>query len=241
MHTSVNKTVTVVIPCFKHAQYLPEAIDSVLSQTYPIHELIVVNDGSPDNTSEIVKGYMEKHSNVYLVEKPNGGLASARNAGIAKATGEYIMCLDADDILRPDAVKEHVKLMDNNSVVTCGLMWFGNAQGTYRPKGATLHSLLKGNSVYCNSMFPRWAWEKVKYDESDIMRLGLEDWLFWVELADLGLQFKKNDYIALLYRKHGSNMTTMTTHPNWDKITSYMRNKVQHIIDREREKMRPQG
>lgn len=230
MHTSVK--VSVIIPCFKHAQYLPGAIDSVLAQSYPVHELIVVNDGSPDNTSEIVKEYMKKHKNVFLVEKLNGGLSSARNAGIAKATGGYIMCLDADDMLRVDGIAEHVKHMDNNSVVTCGLMWFGVAHGTFRPKGATLKTLVKTNSVFCNSMFPRWAWEKVKYDESDVMRLGLEDWLFWIELADLGLKFKKNDYVALLYRKHASNMTHTTTHPNWDKITQYMRQKVQGIIDK---------
>jgi len=230
MHTFAK--VSVIVPCYKHAKYLREAMDSVLEQSYPVHELIVVNDGSPDNTSEVVKEYMSTHAHVKLVEKTNGGLASARNAGIAVATGDYIMCLDADDILTKDAIKEHVKLMDDKSVVTCGLMWFGNAVGTFRPKGATLETLVKSNSVYCNSMFPRSAWGDVKYDESDIMRLGLEDWLFWIELADKGYTFKTNDYIALLYRKHGSNMTNTTTHPNWDKITGYMKTKVQHIIDK---------
>lgn len=216
--------VSVVIPCYKHAQYLPEAIQSVLDQSVKAHEIIVVNDGSPDNTSEVAKMFPVK-----LVEKPNGGLSSARNAGIAVATGDYIVCLDADDMLRPDAIKEHLALADENSVVTCGLTWFGNETGTFRPEGATLESLLNRNTVYCNSLFPRKACEKVKYDESDTMRLGLEDWLFWIELAAEGYTFKTSEYVALLYRKHANNMTKATTHPNWAKITSYMFDKTKHL------------
>lgn len=222
----MEKSISVVIPCYKQAHFLEDCITSVLEQSYPAHEIIVVNDGSPD--CAVIEEISDKYG-VKLVNKKNGGLASARNAGIAVATGEYIMCLDSDDMLRPDALKEHLRLADDKSIVTCGLMWFGNETGVFRPQGASLETLLKTNSVYCNSVFPRKAWEEVRFDESETMRLGLEDWLYWLELAGKGYKFKTNDYIALLYRKHGHNMTKKTTHPNWDKITSYIREKIKHL------------
>lgn len=220
-----DKTISVVIPCYKQAHFLGETIESVLEQSVKANEIIVVNDGSPDNASEVARKYP-----VILVEKQNGGLASARNAGIRVATSKYIMCLDSDDMLRPDALKEHLKLADENSVVTCGLSWFGNETGTFRPQGATLESLLDHNTAYCNSLFPRQAWVDIGgFDESETMRLGLEDWLAWIEMAGKGYKFKTGEYIALLYRKHGNNMTKQTTHPNWKKITDYMVEKTKHL------------
>jgi len=217
--------ISVVIPCYKQAHFLSDAIESVLEQSYKASEIIVVNDGSPDNASEVARRYP-----VRLVEKSNGGLASARNAGIRIANGDHIMCLDSDDMLRSDALKEHSKLADGNSIVTCGLSWFGNETGTFRPQGATLESLLKHNTVYCNSLFPRSAWiDTGGFDESPIMRLGLEDWLIWIEMAGKGYVFKTNEYIGLLYRKHGDNMTKRTTHPNWEKITDYMVEKTKNL------------
>lgn len=221
----MQKTISIIIPCYKQAHFLHEAIEGVLAQSVPANEIIVVNDGSPDNTSEVAKKYP-----VILIEKENGGLSSARNAGIKKATSEYIMCLDADDMLRPDAIKEHLKIADENSIAQCGLMYFGAQVAVFRPQGATHESLLKTNTVYCNSVFPKKGWEEVGgYDESEIMRLGLEDWEFWIRLTGAGYKVKTSDYIALLYRRHADTMTKSTTHPNWDKIVSYMKQKNAHL------------
>lgn len=217
----MQKTISVIIPCYKQAHFLGECIESVLRQSVPATEIIVVNDGSPDNTSEVARKFPVK-----LVEKQNGGLSSARNAGIQVATSEYIMTLDADDMLRPDAIKEHLALADENTIAQCGLLYFGSQVATFRPQGATLESLLRSNTVYCNSVFPKKVWEGVGYDESDTMRLGLEDWLFWIELAIKGCKVKTSDYISLLYRRHPNAMTRRTTHPRWNEIISYMATKI---------------
>ncbi len=225
----MDKTISIIIPAYNYAKYLPECIESVLNQSVKAYEIIVVDDESKDNTPDVCFPYQRDGKIKYLWQK-NKGLSGARNTGIKYAHGEYIMCLDADDILRPDAIKEHLRLADPGSVVTCGLSWFGSETGTFRPQGATLESLLTHNTAYCNSLFPKRGWVEVGgYDESDTMRLGLEDWLFWIELAGKGYKFKTNDYVALLYRKHNSNMTKMTTHPNWKKITDYMVEKTKHL------------
>lgn len=228
-NNSKNKTIAVIIPAYNYAHFLEDCVDSVVAQTHKADEIIIVNDGSTDNTKEVALQIIKKYEkqNIAYIEKENGGLSSARNHGIRFANSEFICCLDADDMLRPDAIKEHMKMADENSISQCGLMYFGAQVATFRPQGATLESLLKTNSVYCNSVFPKKAWEGVEYDESETMRLGLEDWLFWVELAAKGYKVKTSDYIALLYRRHANTMTKSTTHPNWDKITAYMKSKIE--------------
>jgi len=95
------KPVSVVIPCFRQAHFLGEAIESVLAQTHPRIELIVVDDGSPDDV-EAVAG---RYPGVRYLRQANGGLAAARNAGLAEASGEFVLFLDADDRLLPEAVE----------------------------------------------------------------------------------------------------------------------------------------
>jgi hypothetical protein len=94
------EAVTVVIPCFRQAHFLPEAIESVLAQTHPRIELIVVDDGSPDDV-EAVAG---RYPGIGYLRQENAGLAAARNAGLERASGEFVLFLDADDRLLPEAV-----------------------------------------------------------------------------------------------------------------------------------------
>jgi len=92
--------VTVVIPCFRQAHFLPEAIESVLVQDHGAIEIVVVDDGSPDNVAEVAARY----PGVRCLRQPNGGLAAARNAGLEEAGGEFVLFLDSDDRLLPEAV-----------------------------------------------------------------------------------------------------------------------------------------
>jgi hypothetical protein len=95
-----EELVSIVIPCFKQAHFLPEAIESVLAQDHPDIEVIVVDDGSPDNVEAVASRY----PGVRCLRQENGGLAAARNAGMAEAKGEFLLFLDADDRLLPEAV-----------------------------------------------------------------------------------------------------------------------------------------
>ena len=90
---------SVIVPVYKVEKYLPNCIESVLNQTFSDFELILVDDGSPDSCPEICDSYKEKDSRIKVVHKPNGGLASARRAGIKVAEGEYVYNLDSDDLI----------------------------------------------------------------------------------------------------------------------------------------------
>jgi glycosyltransferase involved in cell wall biosynthesis len=221
--------ISVIVPCYKYAHYLEECITSIRGQTYPIHEIIVVSDGSPDNTVEVCEKL-----GVRCIEKKNGGLSSARNAGIRESTGEYIMCLDADDKLVPAAIEEHALLLGDKKIAQCGLMEFGDRYviniPTIKPK---LAKILLGNTIFCNALFPRQAWIDVGgYDENEIMRLGYEDWEFWIRCLAAGYEVDVSDFIALRYRVHDGQMTQSTSHPNDAKLREYLKEKHKDLYDK---------
>ena len=105
----VSGLVTVVIPCYNQAHFLTEAIESVLSQSYPNFEVVVVDDGSTDDTSEVAGRYPQK---VRLIRQENRGLSGARNTGIGHARGEYVVFLDADDRLLPEALEVGIEQLE---------------------------------------------------------------------------------------------------------------------------------
>lgn len=98
--------ISVIVPIFKVETYLRECVDSVLGQSYNDYELILVDDGSPDGCPAICDEYATKDSRIKVVHKPNGGLVSARKAGVIIATGDYAMCLDGDDYLEADCLQK---------------------------------------------------------------------------------------------------------------------------------------
>lgn len=102
---SPDPIVSIIVPCYKQAHLLPQAVRSVQVQSVDSWELLVVDDGSPDNTAEATAALSSVDPRVRLIRKPNGGLSSARNAGLNAAKGRYIQFLDADDLLLPDKFK----------------------------------------------------------------------------------------------------------------------------------------
>ncbi len=119
--------VSVVIPAYNSARFLGEAIESVLQQTYPRIEIILVDDGSTDETAEIARSYP-----VQYIYQPNRGISAARNAGIARAQGKYVLFLDHDDRLLPEGVKTGVKLLEDHPecAVAVGEHRYIGADGT---------------------------------------------------------------------------------------------------------------
>src|ERR687898_2245292 len=120
--------VTVVIPCYNQAHFLGEAIESVLSQSYEHFEIIVVDDGSTDETSEVASRY----EGVRLIRQENRGLAGARNRGLEEAKGEYVVFLDADDRLLPGALEAGLGCFEAHP--ECAFV-FGNSRRI--PEGGT--------------------------------------------------------------------------------------------------------
>jgi len=128
MKSGSNKNlpkVSVIIPLYNQKQFIGDAINSLLNQTYPIIEIIVVNDGSTDNPLPILEEYKDK---IVLINQKNMGLAGARNTGIKYSSGEYIQFLDADDFLNKDKIKLQLDLaeMQNATVCYCEIAQYDN-------------------------------------------------------------------------------------------------------------------
>ena len=102
-------TVSIIVPVYKVEDYIRECIDSILAQTYPYFELILVDDGSPDNCGRICDDYAKGDNRIKVVHKVNGGLTSARNAGLEVAKGEWIMHVDGDDWIEPDMIESLIE------------------------------------------------------------------------------------------------------------------------------------
>ena len=124
--------VTIVIPCFRQSTFFSKSIDSALAVSYPAVEIIVINDGSDDNTDEVARAYGDRIRYLY---QTNQGQAAARNAGISIANGKYLLFLDADDLLHPEAIGWLVEATQGSDNVLCvmGVQYFVN-EGTRVPR-----------------------------------------------------------------------------------------------------------
>lgn len=121
---------SVIVPVYKVEKYLPNAIESVLNQTFSDFELILVDDGSPDSCPQICDTYKEKDNRIKVLHKPNGGLASARRAGIRMAEGDYVFNLDSDDLIENDTLECAYNIIKNTNceIVSFSYKWVKNGQ-----------------------------------------------------------------------------------------------------------------
>ena len=126
--------ISVIVPCYNQAQYLDECLQSVLDQTYQDWECIIVNDGSPDNTEEVAKKWLAKDSRFKYLYKDNGGLSSARNAGIKESKGEYVLLLNPDTLVQKDTFEKCVEYMDSNPQAGSLGVKMINGKGEFLPE-----------------------------------------------------------------------------------------------------------
>ena len=212
--------VTVVIPCFNQAHFLKDCIDSVRAQTVKVAEIIVIDDGSPDNTSEVANKL-----GVRCIRQTNKGLSAARNTGIRASKTEYVLPLDADDMLHPDFLAKTLPYMERYDIVSTWLRTFGNenrkwGSDKYEPSIGLMKSQ---NQINCCSLFRRSMWQKVGgYDEG--MIIGFEDWEFWLRSMDNGFNIRIVPEYLFMYRRHGVSMFREAQKKR-DEILDYMARK----------------
>ena len=116
----MDKLVSIILPVYGVEKYLPECVDSLLRQTYKNLEIILVDDASPDNCGAICDSYAARDSRVRVIHKENGGAASARNAGLDAARGDYICFVDSDDTVEPDYVQTLLETLGDGDIAMCG-------------------------------------------------------------------------------------------------------------------------
>ena len=121
--------ISIIIPIYNAEKYLSTCIESILSQGFEDFELLLINDGSKDNSLSICNDYAQRDSRIKVFDKPNGGVSSARNLGLDNATGEYVMFVDADDRLAPNALEMFSPYIPDYDFVRMNVL-AENADGT---------------------------------------------------------------------------------------------------------------
>jgi glycosyltransferase involved in cell wall biosynthesis len=150
--------ISVIMPAYNVEKYIGATIESVLNQTYQNWELIIINDGSTDDTADVAKKMAEKEPRIKLYSQENGGVSRARNKGLTLAQGDYIAFLDADDLWKPEFLEKLINAKDGARLVYCGyerLHTNGKCEQTKNnfANGWMLPQYLQGSSYFCMGTF----------------------------------------------------------------------------------------
>lgn len=220
--------ISLVIPAYNYGRYLPDALNSLIGghtslgdhpgQSFQSFEVIVVDDGSTDNTESIMQDYVTGWNGIRYIKRPNGGTAAANNTGISAAVGRYVTIMAADDMREPWSLDDLYQTASRNPgrVIYDELVQFADGQRTQRIPLADydFETLLTKNMMHAGIMFERKAWEKVGgYPEH--MKYGREDWAFNVALGEAGYCGLKINRAGYLYRREGQNRTLTNTNSEW--------------------------
>ena len=222
-----NEVVDVVIPTFNNSKYLLHAINSVMIQSRYVKKIIVIDDGSTDNTKAIIRPLTQSNKKLHYVYQANAGLSSARNTGIKLSSAKYIAFLDADDIWLPDKLKSQLSKFDTTKYKNLGLVYgeyldIDEAGKEIRNFGGfRLHKEIKGNVskqlVECNYatgsgsavLVKRECFDKVGlFDET---LTACEDWDMWMRISK-NYSFDYVDAPLVKLRRHQNSMQANRWH-----------------------------
>jgi hypothetical protein len=213
-----NPLISIIIPCFNDWQYIEQAVDSALKQTYSNIEVIVVDDGSNAKTKVVLKRFKAKITK--LITQENKGQSTARNAGIRETTGDYILVLDSDDFFEPSFCSKALSVFVNDpniKLVSCyaNLIFKDSTTEVFKPEGGNIENFLFYNAALGTSMFKKSDWLFCGgYDE--IMTNGMEDWEFFIRLLKDGGTTEIIQEPLYNYRKRNDSTTTIANKKKYE-------------------------
>ncbi len=197
--------ISIVVPCYNHGEYLSEAVDSVLSQTWQDFEILVVNDGSTEpNTLSILETFSRPKTRL-IDHEVNRGLPAARNTGVRQAKGKYICCLDADDKLHPTFLEKAILILETNYGMDFVYSWtqvFGEESRVWYNPEFDPGELIHHNQIFTAAVYRRRAWEAVGGYREEMVD-GYEDWEFWIRMAKAGFRGHRIPEKLLFVRRVG--------------------------------------
>lgn len=231
--------VSVIMPCFKLAQYLPAAIDSIRAQTMDSWELVIVDDCSPDETPEIAKEYQAKDRRIkYVRNEKNLYLAGALNAGIAASKGRYILPLDADNLITSQTLELLSDYLDHNrgTAIAYGKVQFvkddltpdtnisPDGVSVWPPKFNFLEQIHHRNQIPSTCMYRRDVAERSGGYRSRWKTA--EDAAFWTHVTSMGFKAEKaTEQVTLVYRNRHDSMSRVNVEPDWTAWIPWAKDK----------------
>lgn len=204
--------VSILMPIYNYGNRLNQTLNSVFQQDYTNFEIIIVDDGSTDEYVKMKLKHLENTERIKVRYKENGGPSSARNEAFKHTTGDYILPLDADDMILPGYLKTCVTILEKNtnvSPVYCDTIHAGQQQQLEKRPEWTKEILLRGPFIVNCSMFHRKAFEKVNGYDEDLF--GWEDYDMWVRMMKEGYKGKRIPKPLFIYFHHEKDGTVSTT------------------------------
>ena len=203
--TKITPLISVILPVYNSEKYLREALNSVFNQHYTPLEIIIVDDGSTDGTSQIVKEYRGKVQYYY---QQNEGPASARNLGIQKANGDFITFIDADDLWPDDKLMNQMRCFEKypETEIVQGLVERVDISKPNKPDESEVEEQLFIHSNLGAMIIRRAVFDKIGMFDRNLTYHSDTD--FWFRARESGIKILVDNKIALIYRIHGSNHTT---------------------------------
>lgn len=205
--------VSIITPIYNGEKYVAETIESVLKQTYPHWEMIIVDDGSKDNSAQIVRKFSDRDRRIVLIQQSNGGAAAARNNGIRCAKGQYIALLDADDLWEPDFIESQLALMKEKKALLVHASYKRineQSKEILRPfiakKIVTYKQMQMTNHIAClTGLYDTSVYGKVYLHEE--LKSLRDDYAYWLDIVKLVGQSYGNQKVLASYRVMASSTT----------------------------------
>ena len=229
--------ISVIVPCYNQGIYLKETIQSALASTYRPLEIIIINDGSTDDSLELARVLEAQHPEVQVLNQANAGVTKARNMGIAKAQGEYILPLDGDDLISATYIEKGIAVLSMRpevKVVYCQAEKFSDSgRKPWKLKPFSLQQLAKDNMIFVSALFRKADALEVGGFSED-MQLGREDWEFWIKLLKNGGEVVQLPEVGFFYRLTPNSKRKKTGGTNFKRARiAYLNAKHADFFERE--------
>lgn len=234
----MKESISVIVPVYKTQRYLRKCLDSILNQTYPNIEIVVVNDCSPDDSGEICREYAEKYDQVKYIELDrNVGLSSARNAGIEAATGDYLGFVDSDDWVEPEAYELLYRLMKKYGTKIASSLYYEvwkkgteyikekpreNDKGVYLGdvEEMLMYYISRRDIMVTNKLFERSLFDDVRFPDGKVFE---DTYVSYRLMEKAGSAVVSNEYLYNFLKRRGSITHSL-------KLNSF--DYIDHVIER---------
>ncbi|RYJ37838.1 Glycosyl transferase family protein [Flavobacterium anhuiense] len=235
----MNQILSIIVPSYNAEATLGATLESVVRQDFQDWEVIIVNDGSTDRTEEIALKWVSKDSRFKYFFKQNEGLGKARNFGIDKSKGKFILPLDSDNLLIKDFAKDAIAVFEKKQdvgVVYGDAEYFGERNGLWKVPQYNFKKMLVDNFIDACAIYRKELWQKVGGYDVNMPFQGNEDWEFWLALGAIDVSFYHLNKITFKYFVSKTSMirsfTSEMHYSNNDYIfKKYSNHYKKHYVD----------
>lgn len=232
--------VSYIIPCYNQGMYLPDTLKSIEEEGCQEYEILIIDDGSSDQTTVDYLKNLTSSDKLQILQQENSGPSVARNSGIEKARGKYLIFLDSDDLIQKEFVKKAVEKLESNEEIACvygDLEYFGEKSGFRKQSPINTIQMCMFNTLAVCTVIRRDIVISAGGFDTRLSREGLEDWELWLRLISIGCEFRYLPVPSFKIRVTSVSRTHTSANPNLNNLKAYIQSKHIHFIMKQYEQL----